>query len=197
MSVRRMLTATSFAAGLFALGIGVACAAPATPAPAVEPSAQDALARMGAYLRSQQALEVHVDTVREEVDDKDQKLQFLGSTVYKARKDPASLVVDIADDRRVRHFVYDGKSASMLAPRYNFYTTIPAPATIRGTLDLLSDKYDVVFPLEDLFLWGTNGPPRLAQERLSRRLRPHRRPGYRSICIPWRWNRLADLDCKR
>jgi hypothetical protein len=111
---------------------------------------------MGVYLRALPAFEVVCDTVREEVDINDQKLQFLGSTVYKAKRDPDGLVVDVAEDRRVRHFVYDGKTATMFAPRYGYYAKIDAPPTIRGLLDLLDSKYGVVFPLEDLFLWGTD-----------------------------------------
>ncbi len=168
MSMRRMLAASGLAAGLLMLPAGSAHAAtPATttePASAMEPAAIDALTKMSSYLRTLQAFDVHIDTVREEVDDHDQKLQFLGTTDYKARR-PDGLVVDIAEDRRVRHLVYDGKSASMLAPRMGYYTTIAAPPTIRQFLDVLNDKYGIVFPLEDLFLWGTDADRRADLKR--------------------------------
>jgi hypothetical protein len=158
------------AISLLLLPCGLTFAAPAatpaaTPAaPAIEPAALDALTQMGNYLRTLQRFEVRFDTVREEVDNHDQKLQFLGTTSYKAKK-PDGLVVDIAEDRRVRHFVYDGKSASMLAPRMGFYTTIAAPPTIRQLLDVLNSKYGIVFPLEDLFLWGTDADRRADLKR--------------------------------
>ena len=115
MSVRRMLTATSFAAGLFALGIGVASAAPETAAPAVEPNAQDALSKMGAYLRSQQAFEVHVDIVREEVDNNDQKLSSWGPRSTRRRK-TRQLSLILADDRRVRHLCTTASQRPSRAP---------------------------------------------------------------------------------
>ena len=167
MKMRDMFAATGAAVGLLLLSFGqtFAAAPAATPAaPAIEPAALDALSRMGNYLRTLQGFEVRFDTVREEVDTNDQKLQFLGTTDYKARR-PDGLVVDIAEDRRVRHFVYDGKSASMLAPRMGFYTTIAAPPTIRQLLDVLNSKYGIVFPLEDLFLWGTDADRRTDLKR--------------------------------
>ena len=165
MKFRHLLCATCVAVSLLVVSIGVADAESVAPAPApaaasaVEPGALNALSRMSDYLRTLQSFEVRISTVREEVDDHDQKLQFLGTTTYKARR-PNGLVVDVAEDRLVRHFVYDGKVATMLAPRMGYYTTIEAPPTIRKLLDLLDDKYDIVLPLEDLFLWGTDADRR-------------------------------------
>jgi hypothetical protein len=156
MTVRHILTAACLAAGLFAFpsGTGLAAAPKAPIASAVEPEAIDALSKMSTYLRSLKSFEMRGDTVREEVDDRDQKLQFLGTTTYKARP-PNGLVVDIAEDRRIRHFVYDGKSATMLAPRMGYYVTVAAPPTVRELLGVLNEKYGIVFPIQDLFLWGT------------------------------------------
>ena len=147
-----------------------ALAAPTTQAPktqtapVLEPEAVDALSKMSAYLRTLKSFEMRSDTVREEVDSHDQKLQFLGTTTYKARA-PNGLVVDVAEDRRVRRFVYDGKTASLLAPRMGYYATVAAPPTIRELLDVMSKKYGVAFPLEDLFLWGTDGDHRADLKR--------------------------------
>jgi hypothetical protein len=172
MRMRYLLTSTCLAAGLLMLPVGatfaaknsavsaaVATAPAVAAAPVVEPGALDALNKMSSYLRTLPSFEVHIATVREEVDDHDQKLQFLGTTTYKAKK-PDGLVVDIAEDRRTRHFVYDGKTATMLAPKMGVYTTIAAPPNIKQLLDLLEDKYAIEFPLEDLFLWGTEGDRR-------------------------------------
>jgi hypothetical protein len=43
----------------------------------------------------------------------------------------------------------------MFAPRMQYYATVPAPATILATLDSARVRYDIEFPLADLFLWGT------------------------------------------
>ena len=166
MTARRFLMASCMAVGLFAFphGTGFAAAPAEKSPPAVQPEAIDALSKMGAYLRTLKSFEMRSDTVREEVDSRDQKLQFLGTTTYKARA-PNNLIVDVAEDRRVRRFVYDGKSATLLAPRMGFYATVPAPPTIRELLDVLSQKYGIVFPLEDLFLWGTDADRRADLKR--------------------------------
>jgi hypothetical protein len=166
MIVGRLLTATCVAA-LFVFPIGTTIAAPVAAtrsAPALEPEAIDALSKMSTYLRSLKSFEVRGDTVREEVDDRNQKLQFLGTTTYKARA-PDGLIVDVAEDRRIRHFVYDGKTATLLAPRMGYYATVAAPPTIRELLAVLNKKFGIVFPIQDLFLWGTDGDRRADLKR--------------------------------
>jgi hypothetical protein len=123
--------------------------------PAVEQAALDALSKMSAYLRTLQSFQVSGDTVREVVEDNGQKLQMLGSTTYKVRR-PNGFTIEIAEDRQVRRFIYDGKSLTVFAPRMGYYATIAAPPTIHEVLDLAADKYDVAVPLEDLFVWGTD-----------------------------------------
>jgi hypothetical protein len=160
MNVRRLATSLCLAASVLTLSFGAAIAAtpaatPAAEAPAVEPAALDALSRMSAYLRTLQAFQVSGETMREEVNDNGQKLQFLGSTTYKVRR-PDGFTIEIAEDRRVRKVFYDGKSLTLFAPRMNYYATVPAPATIRDVLAVAADKYGITVPLEDLFVWGTS-----------------------------------------
>jgi hypothetical protein len=157
----------SFAASLLALSAGAAWAAdaaPAKPAPAagspavnpnVDKAALAALSKMSAYLRTLPAFEVTSQTVREVVDDSDQKLQLLGSTTYKVQR-PNGFTIEIAEDRKVRELFYDGKTLTLFSPRMGYYATVPAPPTIGAVLDLAADKYDVKVPLEDLFIWGTD-----------------------------------------
>jgi hypothetical protein len=166
MTVRRILTATCVAAGLISVPAGMGLAAPPAEqsSSALEPEALAALTKMSNYLRTLKSFEMRSDTVREEIDSRDQKLQFLGTTTYKARA-PNGLVVEVAEDRRIRRFVYDGKSATLLAPRMGFYATVAAPPTIRELLDVLNKKYGVAFPLEDLFLWGTDADHRASLKR--------------------------------
>ena len=108
---------------------------------------------MSAYLRTLTSFEVGAATLREEVDDAGQKLQFTGSTDYKVRR-PNGFVIEIAEDRRVRDIYYDGKSLTLFAPRMGYYTTLAAPPTIAQTLDDAASKYQITLPLEDLFRWG-------------------------------------------
>jgi hypothetical protein len=42
----------------------------------------------------------------------------------------------------------------MVAPKYKFYASAPAPSTIRETLDAIYDRYGIDLPLVDLFRWS-------------------------------------------
>jgi hypothetical protein len=128
---------------------------------------------MGSYLRSLTAFELAGETVREEVFDNDQKLQFTGSIRYKVKR-PDGLWIETAEDRQVRQFFFDGKSLTVFAPRMGYYTTVAAPPTIRELLDEADEKYGIVLPLEDLFRWGT-------EEDRHESLRTGRLIGYASI----------------
>jgi hypothetical protein len=170
MNITRLMAATCIASSLLALPVGLAqtaeAGAPATAkapteqapteqTPAVQPEALQGLSRMGAYLRTLTTFELHGDTIREEAFDDGQKIQFTGSVTYKVRR-PDGLRIEVAEDRRTRQFIYDGKTLTVFSPKMGFYATVPAPATIRELLDEASDKYDIEFPLQDLFFWGTD-----------------------------------------
>jgi hypothetical protein len=168
MKSRRLAALLGFAASLSALAAGAAWAAdaaaplrPAAPAqtrainPAVDRGALEALNKMSAYLRTLPTFQVTSQTVREVVDDSDQKLQLLGSTSYKVKR-PDSFIIEIAEDRKVRQVFYDGKTLTLFSPRMGYYASVPAPPTIAGVLKLAADKYDISVPLEDLFVWGTD-----------------------------------------
>jgi len=120
----------------------------------VEPAARAALSRMGAYLRTLQAFEVTANTTLDEVTDEGQKLQFGGTNTYRFKR-PDGFMIQTSTDRQVREIYYDGKALTIFAPRMGFYVSVPAPPTIRQTLDAAKDKYGVELPLEDLFRWGT------------------------------------------
>lgn len=156
------IAASALGAGLLATPIyASAQAQTATPAaaPAVEPAAIKALETMGAYLRTLTAFEMKADVVADEVTDDGRKLQ-LGSTItYQVRK-PSQFTIDTVSDRKVRKLYYDGKQITLFAPKVGFYAQAPAPPTIRATLDVLHDRYDIEVPLEDLFRWGEPGDSR-------------------------------------
>ena len=156
------IAASALGAGLLATPIYASAqaqtAAPAA-APAVEPAAIKALETMGAYLRTLTAFEMKADVVADEVTDDGRKLQ-LGSTItYQVRK-PSQFTIDTVSDRKVRKLYYDGKQITLFAPKVGFYAQAPAPPTIRATLDVLHDRYDIEVPLEDLFRWGEPGDSR-------------------------------------
>jgi len=119
----------------------------------VEPQALDALKKMGAYLRTLNAFEIKANTLTDTVLDNGQTVQFAGTANYRVRK-PNGFIITVASDRKVRQFNYDGKSFTIFSPRMGFYTTVPAPPTIREVLTRIHDKLGVELPLEDLFRWG-------------------------------------------
>jgi hypothetical protein len=134
----------------------VCLAAEQAPAQAaVDPPAMAALNRMGTYLRTLTAFEVEARTATENVMDDGFKLQFEGVASLKVRR-PDRLQVDIANAGKQRQIFYDGKSVTVYGPRLKYYATVPAPPTLRETIEVLAKKYGIETPLADLFYWGTD-----------------------------------------
>ncbi len=139
-------------------------AAKAKPAPAakvaqagdIEPEAITALQRMSAYLGTLTAFEIKGETSLELVMDDGQKFEVDGTTKYVVQR-PNGFMIEVATDKKVRQFFYDGKSVTVNAPKLGYYASFPAPPTIRETLNLAHDKYGIVVPLEDLFRWSEPG----------------------------------------
>jgi hypothetical protein len=134
-----------------------AARAPQTPVKsAVAPEAITALKKMGAFLRPLQAFTIHADTSTDEVlADTGQKIQF-GSVVDYSFRSPDRLRADIIADRKQRQFFYDGHTLTLYSPREQYYASVPAPPTIRKTLEFAANRYGLEVPLADLFFWGTD-----------------------------------------
>jgi hypothetical protein len=138
-------------------GPGSAQSPPAPPAagPAVDAEAITALTKMGAFLRSLPAFTVRADTTIDEVLDTGQKIQF-DSTVDLRVRQPDRLRADVVSARMQRQFFYDGKTLTLYGARVKYYARVPAPSTIRQMLDVAEQRYGLVWPLADLFYWGTD-----------------------------------------
>jgi hypothetical protein len=134
-----------------------AARAPQTPGkPAVAPEAIAALKKMGAFLRTLQAFTIRADTSTDEIlVDTGQKLQF-GSVVEYSGRSPDRLRANIIADRKQRQFYYDGHTLTLYSPREQYYASVPAPPTIRKTLEFAAQRYGLEVPLADLFFWGTD-----------------------------------------
>jgi len=131
------------------------CATNAAEPPKVDPNSLAALDKMGAYLRTLGSFQIKTDTLTDAVLDNGQKVQFAGSADYKVRR-PSAFAVTVADDRKVRQFLYDGKTFTIFSPRMGFYATVPAKPTIREMMATAYDKFKIELPLADLFRWGTD-----------------------------------------
>jgi hypothetical protein len=114
-----------------------------------------ALKTMGAYLQTLKTFAVDVNGTKEMAIDDEQNLQFTGTVHYLVQA-PNSLRAELRTDRKQRDYVYDGKTLTVYAPRMNYYATVAAPPTIRALLDTAVQRFDLEFPVADLFLWGTD-----------------------------------------
>jgi hypothetical protein len=118
-----------------------------------DPEAIKALEKMGDYLRTLKAFQVHSETNRDEVLDDGQSVEFDGVADMIVER-PNRLRADVTSDKQQRLYFYDGKTLSVWGRRVNYYATVPAPPTIRELVDSLSSKYDIELPLVDLFYWS-------------------------------------------
>jgi hypothetical protein len=118
----------------------------------VEPAAVNALVRMSAYLRTIPAFQVNLRTERDDVDVYGQLITLSGEATYKVRR-PDRLTVDLALPTMTRQYFYDGKTMTIYDPKTNYYARVPAPPTIKATLDMAVQKYGATVPLDDLFTW--------------------------------------------
>jgi hypothetical protein len=123
------------------------------PAPKIEPSAVQALARMSAFLRTNQVFQVTSTALRDEVDAYGQTVTFGGSTTYRVRA-PNAFAIELSEGNGTRDYVYDGKTVTVYDAASGYYSKYQAPSTIRATLDLAEQKYGATVPLDDLFKWS-------------------------------------------
>lgn len=129
-----------------------------TEEPRIEPEAVEALKAMGEHLQSMQSFKITARTTAEVVLETDQKLEIGSEATYEVKR-PDRLRIDLATDVVHGELVYDGKTLVYASPDQKVYAQVPAPATIKETLEHAAQKYDLAFPLADLFAWGTPDAP--------------------------------------
>jgi len=134
-------------------GQSIAADAPPPAPPKVDPTAIEALNRMGAEMRSHDVVVLKSDITNEDVLDNGQKLQYTGTVEISAHR-PSRLKISVVSDLKNRQIFYDGKSVTVFSPRLGFYASFPAPETIAKTLAKANDEYGIELPLSDLFSWG-------------------------------------------
>jgi hypothetical protein len=120
---------------------------------AIDPRALQAVRNMSAYLRTLSSFQVQATTNREEIDPRGQKVSYTGTIDYKVRR-PNRFVVQSNEAGRQRKLVYDGKTLTLFTPNNGYYASVQAPPTIRDTLALAADRYDINPPLVELFKWN-------------------------------------------
>lgn len=127
-------------------------------ATALQPEAKAAIERMGTYLRTLTSFEVVAEGYSEEVLDNGEKITFPGRLTYQVAS-PNKLFAEISSDRKQRRMYFNGEKVTIYAPRVNYYADFAFKGTIREMIAAAADKYDIDFPLQDLFLWGKPETP--------------------------------------
>lgn len=126
--------------------------------PRIEPASVEALKKMGDHLQSLQTFSLKADTTAEVVLDTDQKLEIGSEATYEVKR-PDHLRIDLVTDVVHGELVYDGKTLIYASPDQKTFAQVPAPPTIKETLEKAAQQYDLQFPLADLFAWGTKDAP--------------------------------------
>jgi hypothetical protein len=156
-----LLTASLIAALLVALGASAAVAAEGgagDQAPAVEPAAMQALEAMSAYLRTLDSFSIKAEASADAVRDDGQKIQFDWNLSVDYAKGKGLKVDSVSPFRHLTYF-YDYKHLTLFSPDMRYYASTEAQPTIVKTLDEVSARYGIEFPLADLFFWGTERLP--------------------------------------
>ncbi|WNH52334.1 DUF2092 domain-containing protein [Stenotrophomonas oahuensis] len=153
-------------AGLGTLGLPAQAATPkatatATSAPASErdPDALAALEGMGAALRALNQFSLTSDASTEVVLEDGQKIELDGKVSYRVKR-PNQVFVALDSDRQQRQLIYDGKALTVYAPKLKYYAQVDGlHATLGELVEQAATRYDIEFPLADMFLWGTDKAP--------------------------------------
>jgi hypothetical protein len=130
------------------------CSAQAAPAkPAIQPTAQAAIEKMGQALQARQ-FAFTAATVRVLSGPKGEPLHIFHKLSITVRRPDRLLVVRSGDDG-MAELVYDGKDAFLYVQAKNEYARIPVPPTIDAMMKEVIGRLHIDFPLADLL---TNDP---------------------------------------
>jgi len=130
-------------------------AAAQDPATQRDPESVAALERMGAALRAMDSFAMHADVTREDVLSTGQKIQYSGTLDIQSRSRNA-FRIDFLSSRQNRSFYYDGQNLTVVAPRANYYASAPVTGTNGDVVQRAREKFDIDFPLADLFTFGAD-----------------------------------------
>ena len=85
----------------------------------VMPDALNALERMGEHLKTVKQFTLSAAVTSEDVLDDGEKVMIGGDITYHV-KSPDRLSLDVATDKRERHYFYNGKTVTVYAPALKF-----------------------------------------------------------------------------
>ena len=114
----------------------------------IDPDAKKILDAMSAYMASVKKFTLHADTSRDDVLAFGYKLQTNDAIDLRVRR-PDRLRADVSGDNQNSSYYYDGKTLTIFGHDLNYWTEIPAPATIGELIDSAQDR-GIEMPLLDV-----------------------------------------------
>lgn len=117
--------------------------------PGVDRAATTILKRMTGYIAGLKQFSVHTQSTVEDVLASGHRVDIdvsARATVSRPNKIRAERLGELVDQT----FFYDGKTLTLHNPSDNVYASVPAPATIEGTLDYARDTLELIIPVSDL-----------------------------------------------
>lgn len=118
----------------------------------IDPYVDVLIKQVSDYLLLADSISVRSDVTFEEVLTTGQKIQMHRSGKLIARR-PDRLRMELASDKGVKRFYYDGEKISLFDLSRNVFATIDKAGTIEEALDYAMDTYQVELPMAD-FLAG-------------------------------------------
>jgi hypothetical protein len=115
----------------------------------VDPAARQILKNMCDYLGGLDQFSVNTHNTIGDILESGQKIDIdvsAKATVSRPNKIRADRKGELID----QSFYYDGKTLTLYNPSDKVYATVPAPATIEGTLDYARDTLGLIIPVSDL-----------------------------------------------
>jgi hypothetical protein len=130
---------------------GEAAVEEAAPARSLDPGADAVVRAMSDALRAAKTLSFRVESWTDEPLG-DGRHVSLGAASSVLLRRPDRFRVERSGPKGRRTAWFDGTSFALCDPDRGLWARVPAPATVEGTLDMLEERFGVVFPLADLFV---------------------------------------------
>lgn len=124
----------------------------------MDPAAINAAQRMRAFLHGLKSFEVRADATVEDPIDEDTKIE-VGNHVRYDYAAPDRLFASWQSDQQSRRLYYDGRRLTLVAPIVGYYATTEMSGSVADVLQRASERYGIVFPLPDLFMWAWSTDP--------------------------------------
>jgi hypothetical protein len=122
-----------------------------SPAPAIEPQADEVLRAAGKYLGDAKSFTFTADVWEDTVLAEGQKVKRQKTTKAGVRR-PNGVYAETHNERVARGAWYDGKTLTIYNRQGNFYGTVDSPDTIDKMIEAVSDKFGIAMPLSDLLI---------------------------------------------